>query len=211
MIDLSTFLLFLMAVLTLLMSPGPNMALIMSYGVAQGPQAGVAAAGGVALANLFLTALTATGLTALIAAWPPSFDVLRYIGAAYLSWLAYKALVSSRTLASVRVSRKSLRAIVSHGMFNCLLNPKVLLFHLIFIPQFVLPTNGHVSLQLLLLGITMSISGFFFNGAVGATSGHLGAYLSRNPRAAKFQGVMLGVVLLTMAIRLITLERPAPH
>jgi threonine/homoserine/homoserine lactone efflux protein len=114
-------------------------------------------------------------------------------------------------LANVRVSNKPLRAVVSHGMLNCLLNPKVLLFHLVFIPQFVVPAHGHVRLQLILLGVTMSISGFFFNGAVGATSGHLGAYLSRNPSAARFQGGLLGVVLLGMAIRLITLQRPTPH
>jgi threonine/homoserine/homoserine lactone efflux protein len=206
--DLPTFALFLVAVATLLLSPGPNMVLVMSYGVAQGPQAGVAAAGGVAVANLLLTMMTATGITALVAAWPPSFDVLRYAGAAYLGWLAYRALAAARPLAGVAVSRRSLLAVLRHGTLNCLLNPKVLLFHLVFIPQFVAPAKGDIPLQLAVLGVTMSVLGFVFNGAVGATSGRLGALLAKNPQAARRQGTLLGVVLLAIAVQLVLLERP---
>lgn len=209
--DPSTFALYVAAVATLLLSPGPNMALVVSYGVTQGPRAGVAAAGGVALANLILTTMTATGITALVAAWPPSFDVLRVVGAAYLAWLAYRTLASANALAGIAVERRPLVAIVRHGTLNCLLNPKVLLFHLVFIPQFVAPAAGHVPRQLIVLGVTMAVLGFVFNGAVGATSGRLGAFIAKNPHAAKRRNALLGVVLLAIAVQLLWMEPPRPR
>lgn len=199
---------FLVAVATLLLSPGPNLALVMSYGVTQGPHAGVAAAGGVAVANLILTTMTATGITALVAAWPPSFDVLRYVGAGYLVWLAYRSLTSASELAGVAVDRQSLAAIVRHGTLNCLLNPKVLLFHLVFIPQFVAPAAGHIPRQLMVLGVTMAALGFVFNGAVGATSGRLGALLAKSPHATRRRNALLGSVLLAIAVQLLLMEPP---
>ena len=201
---------YVAAVATLLLSPGPNLALVMGYGVTQGPHAGVAAAGGVAVANLILTTMTATGITALVAAWPSSFDVLRVVGAGYLVWLAYRTLTSASVLAGIAVDRRSLVAIVRHGTLSCLLNPKVLLFHLVFIPQFVVPAHGNVPLQLVLLGVTMAALGFVFNGAVGATSGRVGAFLSRRPQAAKYRGTLLGLVLFAIAIQLLLLEHPRP-
>jgi threonine/homoserine/homoserine lactone efflux protein len=79
MVDFSTLGLFLLAVLTLFLSPGPNRAFVLSHGIAHGPRGGCAAAAGIACADLVLTALTATGITALAAAWPPSFDVTRRV------------------------------------------------------------------------------------------------------------------------------------
>ena len=74
MVDLSTLSLFLLAALALFLSPGPNMAFVLSHGIAHGPRGGITAAMGIAVADLVLTLLTATGVTALAAAWPPSFD-----------------------------------------------------------------------------------------------------------------------------------------
>ena len=206
--DASAFALFLAAVATLLLSPGPNLALVTSYGVTQGPLAGVAAAGGVAVANLILTTMTATGITALVAAWPPSFDVLRVVGAGYLVWLAYRTLTSANALAGIAVDRRSLVAIARHGTVSCLLNPKVLLFHLVFIPQFVVPAAGHIPRQLMVLGATVAVLGFLFNGTVGAASGRLGALLAKNPHAARRRNALLGIVLLAVAVQLLTMEPP---
>src|SRR6478672_12674135 len=94
MIDPGTLSLFLLAVLALFLSPGPNMAFVLSHGVAHGPRGGIAAALGIGAADLVHTLCAATGVTALVAAWPPAFDVLRYVGAAYLLWLAWQAFRS---------------------------------------------------------------------------------------------------------------------
>ena len=87
MIDLQTLLLFSVAVLALLASPGPNMAFLLSHGLSHGARGGLGVAFGIFLADLILTALTAMGVTAAITAWAPSFDIMRYLGAIYLCLL----------------------------------------------------------------------------------------------------------------------------
>jgi hypothetical protein len=89
---ITTLSVFLVAALVLFLSPGPNMAFVLSHGIAYGPRGGFAAALGIGAADLVLTALTAMGVTAIVAAWPPAFDILRYIGALYLVWASpYRA------------------------------------------------------------------------------------------------------------------------
>ena len=105
MISLATLALFLLAVLALFLSPGPNMAFVLSHGVAHGPRGGFAAALGISSADLVHTLFAATGVTALVAAWPPSFDLLRYAGALYLLWLAWQALRSGSAAGRRRAAR----------------------------------------------------------------------------------------------------------
>lgn len=209
MIDVATFSVFLVAVLALFISPGPNMAFVLSHGIAHGPRGGLAAALGIGAADLVHTLSAATGVTALIAAWPPAFDVLRYVGALYLIWLAVRAIRSPTGTAQSRGHHTSLARVFRMAMLNNLLNPKALLFFIVFLPQFVDPARGHVALQLVTLGVSLAIAAVLFHAALGTFSGQVGKYLSRNPRATKFQGWFLGSVLALLAVRLLLLERPA--
>lgn len=211
MVDLSTLFIFLLAVLALFLSPGPNMAFVLSHGVAHGPQGGFAAALGITAADLTLTLLTATGVTALVAAWPPSFDVLRYLGAVYLLWLAVQAIRSPGRAVITRREHASLVRVFRMAMLNSLLNPKALLFFMVFLPQFVVESRGNVALQLTVLGCTLSLAALLFNSALGAFGGQVGTFLNRSPRAAKYQGWFLGGVLFWLAVRLLLLERPSPR
>jgi threonine/homoserine/homoserine lactone efflux protein len=209
MIEPTTYGLFLLAVLTLFLSPGPNMAFVLSHGVAHGVRGGFAAAIGIAMADVIFTILTATGITALVAAWPPSFDILRYAGAIYLIWLAINAIRHPGGIGTLERQNDSFTNIVRRAMVNDLLNPKALLFFMVFLPQFVKTQNGNVPLQILILGSVLTIAGVLFNIMLGAFSGQVGTFLKRNPNATKYQGWFLGVVLLALAARLIFLERPA--
>ena len=155
MIDGSSFLLFLLAVLALFVSPGPNMAFVLSHGIALGPRAGFAAGLGIAAADLVHTLCAATGVTALVAAWPPSFDLLRYAGALYLLWLAWQALRSGGTHLSTQAGRAGFAQVLRRAWLNNLVNPKALLFFMVFLPQFVDPARGSVPAQLALLGVTL--------------------------------------------------------
>ena len=210
MIDLATFLLFLLAVLTLFLSPGPNMAFVMSHGIAYGPRGGLAAAVGIGSADVVLTALTATGMTAMVFAWSASFDVLRIAGAAYLLWLAIKTLRSPATALDPRCSTANLafHTIAKKAMLGSLLNPKALLFFMVFLPQFVNPANGQVALQLVIVGLVLSAASVVFNTLLGAFSGRLGTLVKRYPRAASFQKWLLGSVLAALAVRVFLTERP---
>lgn len=209
MIEPTTYGLFLLAVLTLFLSPGPNMAFVLSHGLAHGTRGGLAAALGIGLADVIFTILTATGITALVAAWPPSFDVLRYAGTTYLVWLAINAIRYPGGIGTLERQNDSFTNIVRRATFNNLLNPKALLFFMVFLPQFVKTQNGNVPLQILILGFSLTIAGVLFNIMLGAFSGQVGSFLQRSPNAAKYQGWFLAVVLFALAVRLMLLERPA--
>lgn len=210
MIDTTTFLLFLLAVLTLFLSPGPNMAFVMSHGMAYGPRGGLAAAIGIGSADVVLTVLTATGITAMVFAWSPSFDVLRIAGAAYLMWLAIKTLRSppGAMTAGVATTNLAFHDIARNAMLGSLLNPKALLFFMVFLPQFVNPAKGSIALQLTALGLVLSAASVVFNTTLGTFSGQLGKLVRRNQRAATFQKWLLGSLLAALAVRMFLTERP---
>jgi len=210
MISPATFALFLLAVLALFLSPGPNMAFVLSHGVAHGPRGGFAAALGISSADLVHTLFAATGVTALVAAWPPSFDLLRYAGALYLLWLAVQAVRSGGRLpAGTKAQPSAFARIVRMAFLNNLVNPKALLFFMVFLPQFVDPARGSVPLQLVQLGVMLSAAALAFNTLLGACSGQVGRWLQRRPGAEKLQRGLLALVMVGLAIRLLLLDRPS--
>ncbi|MDF3836725.1 LysE family translocator [Cupriavidus basilensis] len=209
MIAFATLLVFSAAVMMLLLSPGPNMAFVMAHGVSYGLGGGAAAALGIGAADLVLTGLTATGITAVIAAWPPAFDLIRYAGAAYLLWMAYKALRRPRSPLGAVAQQASLKSVFLRSMLNSLLNPKALLFFMVFLPQFVEPGKGNVAGQLVILGCVLTAISVVFHALLGAAGGSARRFLSRNPRAATVQTYGLAVVLVLLALRLIAMPRAA--
>ncbi|MBW8357028.1 MULTISPECIES: LysE family translocator [Pseudomonas] len=207
--DLSTLSIFLGAVLLLLLSPGPNMAFVISHGAAYGWRGGVASGLGIGAADIGLTLLTATGVTAVVASWPPAFDLLRYAGVAYLLWLAWKALAGNGALNLVDAVRVPLSTVFVRALYNSLLNPKALLFFMVFLPQFVRPDHGSIALQLVVLGLLLTLVSGIFHTSLGI----FGALLARSfsgttARFARLQSWLLAAVLLALALRLALLARP---
>lgn len=209
MLDLHTLMIFSGAVLLLLLSPGPNMAFVISHGVSMGWRGGLAASLGISLADLMLTVLTATGVTALIAAWPPSFDIIRFSGAVYLLWMAYKLLQPRRAGASHGPRETSLAAVFVAATLNSLLNPKALLFFIVFLPQFVVPAKGMVAEQLLLLGVVLSLIALVFHVVLGSCGCLIGRLFSAPGRMARWQPRLLASVLAVLALRLLLMSRSA--
>jgi threonine/homoserine/homoserine lactone efflux protein len=203
MIEISTLLLFSLATLALFLSPGPNMAFVLTYGAAYGSRGGIAAALGIAAADVILTVLTATGVTAIVAAWSPSLSIIRYIGVAYLLWLGFKAITSTNKLNVLKAERFSFEVIFRMGLFNCLLNPKALIFFMLFLPQFVMPENGNVTLQLLILGLILSLLGLGFHAMLGVFSAAIQKVFAANKIVTRYQGWFLGIVLFALALRLL--------
>lgn len=144
---------FVAAVLVIAVTPGPDMAFFLGRAIAQGRAAGLAALGGAMAGIVVHTALVALGLSALIVAAPQAFLALKVAGAAYLLWLAWQAL---RHGAALRLpsgaARRGLARTWATGLGINLLNPKIALFFLTFLPQFVSPANPNAPAQLLLLG-----------------------------------------------------------
>ena len=203
-IDAATLLAFTVAVLLLFLSPGPNMFFVLSHGIAHGSRGGLAAAFGIVAADIVLTVLTATGVTALIAA----LDVLRVAGALYLLWLAVQAIRSRGQLEIVNGAAIPTLEIFRRALLNSLLNPKALLFFMLFLPQFASASRGSTFWQLVTLGAVLTAISLVFHSSLGVFSGVIGQWLTRYPRAARVQSWFLASVMVLLALRLVLLERP---
>ncbi|MFJ8941178.1 LysE family translocator [Streptomyces sp. NPDC102365] len=204
MVDTSLYAAFLAAALALVVSPGPDMMFIVAMGGRGGPVTGVLAAAGVASAMLVHSVAAMLGLSALLTALPTLYHLLRWAGAAYLLHLAVRAF-RDRSLpveegAAVGPGRR--RAFWQGAVTN-LLNPKVILFNVAFLPQFVNPGLGHVMGQFLVLGVTIVVMGFVFDASVGLLSGRLSDLLRRSHRVARALNVFSGTVFTGLAVRLL--------
>lgn len=208
MIEPSILLLFMAAVVALMLSPGPNMAFVMAHGVAYGFWGGAAAGLGIGLADLALTVLTATGVTAAVAAWSPSLDLIRYVGVVYLLWLAYKAVRQPGALRRAELCQAALRQVVLRAMLNSLFNPKALLFFLVFLPQFVVPGKVSVGQQLFMLGCILAVISTMFHTLLASIASSTSVFLARHPAAVKLQSRGLAALLVLLAIRLAVTSRP---
>ncbi|MER6981951.1 LysE family translocator, partial [Streptomyces carpinensis] len=154
------------------------------------------------------TVAAALGLSALFAALPTLYHALRWAGAAYLLYLAAKAfrdravpVGESEDEGRPEAGRR--RAFWQGAVTN-LLNPKVILFNVSFLPQFVNPRLGHVPEQFLLLGLTITVLGFAVDGSIGLLSGRLSALLRRSRRVARGLDIFSGTVFTGLAVRLAT-------
>ncbi|WP_207476844.1 LysE family translocator [Arenibaculum pallidiluteum] len=201
--DPATLMLFLGASLALNLTPGPDMLFCIANGVGRGRTAGAVAALGIGAGCLVHVAAAAVGLAGLLAASPALFDAVRYAGAAYLAWIAWKTFRAPPTALHGGVAAPGgLRRVFVQGLVTNLLNPKVALFFLAFLPQFVDPAAGPAALQVLVLGIVVDISGTLVNLAVGLGAGGIGGWLHRHPTIARVQQWATGAIFLGLAARL---------
>ncbi len=202
-IEPAQLLIFLPAALALNLTPGADMLFCFSQGVKSGPKAGVAASFGIATGSLIHALLAALDLAALLKAYPLAFEAVRWAGVAYLIWLAIQAFRNPIDLsAPADIARSNAYRAWRDGILVNLLNPKVAVFVLAFIPQFVDPARGSTILQFLLFGLILNVGGTVINAAVGGFSGGLGAALSGNRRVARLFQCFSGAVFLGLAAKL---------
>jgi threonine/homoserine/homoserine lactone efflux protein len=202
--DLSTIGLFAIACLALTATPGPDMLLIASRSASQGRASGLATYAGIAAGTYCHALAAALGLSQLFLAAPIAYDIVRYAGAAYLAWLAWKAFRSDGT-AFVPIAGLpcySRTRIFWQGLLTNLLNPKMALFVLALFPQFVRPEAGSVAGQILLLATVLNLIGLVVNGLVILTASRIGAALSRRTRFQRAPQILLGTVFAGLAARL---------
>jgi threonine/homoserine/homoserine lactone efflux protein len=194
--------LFIAASALLAIAPGPDVIYVLTRGVAQGPRAGMAAALGFATGCIFHTVLAAVGVAALIRSSELAFDLVRYAGAAYLAWIGIQAL-RHRSGFSVEGAHdhKALATIFKQSVIGNMLNPKVTLFFLAFLPQFVNTPAGHVGWQMALLGAIFMVITVVVFGAVAAFSGWIGGWVRRKPVIGERLNVFAGITFIALGIR----------
>jgi RhtB (resistance to homoserine/threonine) family protein len=165
MLGIHDFWLYLIAGLVLIMTPGPDTLYIVGRSVAQGRRAGMLSALGISTGSLIHTTFAALGLSVLLARSATAFTVVRWVGAAYLIYLGLRMLFAARKTAPGELSRPAaanLWTIYRQAITTNILNPKVALFFLAFLPQFVEPDAPHRTLALLLLGVVFVLNGTFW-------------------------------------------------
>ncbi len=204
LIPFETLLVFAPAALALNLTPGNDMLFCLGQGMRSGARAGVAASFGIATGVFLHTLAAAVGLAALIAAHPGAFEAIRWAGVAYLVFLAFQAFRGSAALPAPDAAQpvRSAARAWREAVLVSLLNPKVAIFVLAFLPQFVDPARGSTFVQFMLLGTVLNIGGTVINCLVGGFAGTIGGWLwSRRRIAALFQR-FTGVVFLALAARI---------
>ncbi|WP_030245781.1 LysE family translocator [Streptomyces sp. NRRL S-350] len=207
MVDSSLYAAFFVAALLLCVSPGPDMMFIVAMGGRGGPRTGVLAAVGVACGALLHVLAAMLGLSALFLAFPTLYYALRWAGAAYLLYLAVKTFRDKAPLdgeeGRAGSPAPSRWRAFGQGMLTNVLNPKVILFNVAFLPQFVRPALGHVPVQFLILGLTMVLIGLAIDTSVGLLSGRLAALLRHSRRFARGLNIFSGTIFSGLAVRLL--------
>ena len=209
MIESTSWWLFAGAALIMVLTPGPNMVYLISRSICQGPRAGVVSLLGV-IAGFFVHVLAAAlGLTAIFLSVPLAYEVLKWVGAAYLLWLAWQAL---RPGAASMFEPRALPIdsdgrLFTMGFLTNVLNPKIAVFYLSVFPQFIDPHAGSVFVQSLILGLTQIVISFSVNLAIAISAGEIAAWFQHRPRWVALQRYVLGSVLAALAFRLVQEER----
>lgn len=208
MFDSHTLLLFLTATLALNLTPGPDMLYVIARSAAEGRKAGIVSALGIAAGTIVHTAAVALGVVSLLAAVPVAFLIVKYAGAAYLIYLGVRALRSSSAITAPVIERARLSGIFRQGVITNVLNPKVALFFLAFLPQFVDPAKGPVALQIILLGLLFNTSGTLVNIGVALLASRAGQWSRSRFAAPSAMRWLTGGIFIGLGARLALLGRP---
>ncbi|MBI3154395.1 MAG: LysE family translocator [Burkholderiales bacterium] len=199
---------FLVAAVVVTATPGPDNLMVLAVGLSRGRRHGMAFGLGCALGCLSHTALAVAGVSALLAASPLAFTVLRVAGGAYLIGLGVQAL---RSRGGTRIGDGSppgegeaTRAgLFVRGVVANAINPKVVLFFLSFLPQFVATDRGGVPAQMAALGIVFTLQAALLFGLLGFFAGRVGRWLTARPRAGLWLDRIAGTVFVGLGVRLI--------
>ncbi|WP_307743173.1 LysE family transporter [uncultured Pantoea sp.] len=214
MLDIVHFLLFLASVVLLCITPGPDLAYVVGQSVARGRQAGVLSASGVALGSCTHAVASALGLTALIAASPLLFTVIKYTGAAYLIYLGTKMIVATFRVRHVvrpegveAVAQTETRQLLLRGFITSITNPKVLLFFIAFFPQFVTVEGDHHAVSFLLLGLAYALTGLITDVLFALLAGGAAGAVAKNQTLQKALDRVVGATFIGLGIRLALTRR----
>ena len=210
MLDLTTLLLFVTASLLLIVAPGPDIVFLVSQGALRGPRAGFVTAMGLAAGNLVHTVGAALGVSVIFQTSAIAFNALKYAGAGYLLYLAWKTARATGGPAEVSQRDEARKGSLFWGaVLMNVLNPKVALFFLAFLPQFASPKVGPVWMQMIFYGLLFTFLVVIVFGAFGLFAGRASRWLRRaaSGRGASALRWVVPAVFVLLALRLATAER----
>lgn len=197
---------FILAVLLLQISPGPDMMLVLARGVSHGIKTALLVVTGITvISGIVQIGFLALGLTALIQSHPFFLTLLRVFGSVYLAYIGLKMLTASRGNSKSKMVYKKISSVeaLKEGAINNFTNPKVMLFLFAFLPQFVNVNYGQVTFQLIILGFIQKSFAIIILSAIAIASGTVGKIFNRYPAAFLWQQRFTGCVMFLLAIRLL--------
>ena len=208
MLQEMSLILFLTTSLALIVAPGPDNILVLTRGIAQGRMAALVSASGASVGLVIHSVFAAVGLSAILQQSATAYSIVKYVGAAYLIYLGIKALLDKESFAVAEETAPArLRSIFLQGVASNVLNPKVALFFLAFLPQFAEPTAGGAAPRLLALGLSFTLLTWIIFSVLGYFSGGLGNWLVSRPSLAHGLRWLTGGVLVGLGLRLALPDR----
>jgi Putative threonine efflux protein len=182
LIEQSQLIYFIAASAALTLLPGPDILFVLTQSISQGKKAGIATASGLSTGVLVHTTAAALGISALVYKSALAFEIVKYVGAAYLLYLAWHALKESEELIfSAPVREINTFALYRRGIFMNVLNPKVAIFFLAFLPQFVNIDSGNIPTQMILLGIIFMVQAWLIFSTISVFAGTVGEKIIQKP------------------------------
>ncbi|GLI40089.1 LysE family translocator [Geobacter hydrogenophilus] len=204
---LYTLLCFLGASIALTVAPGPDNIFVMTQGIARGRKPAIVTAIGMCSGVTVHTTAAAFGISAVFYSSAIAFTVVKSAGAAYLLYLAFKTLKERSAIRLSAADDLPAAALFRRGFIMNVLNPKVAMFFLAFLPQFVAPAAGRVPLQMLLLGLIFMVQSVVLFCLLGYFAGSIGSFILARPRIARYFDWLTAGVFLSLGVRLALAER----
>lgn len=205
---IETLLVFFMASTLLALTPGPDNLFVLAQAAQRGKMAGIAVTGGLCTGLLVHTAAVALGVAAVFQASSLAFSLLKYIGAAYLLYLAWQSFrAGADTEDGSSAVRIGFTRLYGRGIVMNVTNPKVSLFFLAFLPQFTDPSSGPLLPQILALGLLFILSTVLIFGGISILAGGLGAQFRKSARAQDILNRLAGTVFVALAVKLALARR----
>lgn len=208
--DGPVFAAFLIGVVVLVVSPGPDTLYVAARSLGQGRAAGLLATAGIGCGLMVHISAAALGLAGLFQTWPLAYDAVRYLGVAYLLYLAWECFAAADAEGgqpTPPIARAGKRRIFRQAALTNIFNPKVALFFIAYLPQFADPARGPVGLQIAILGAILVAMGLSYLTAIALTAGALGERMRAYPALRRAQRWLLGATLGGLAVWLAWPER----
>ncbi|WP_400163353.1 LysE family translocator [Brevibacillus sp. TJ4] len=206
--DLSLTLSFLAVAVLLTLAPGPDILFVIAQSISNGRKAGILTALGLASGVIVHTLAAALGITAVLYNSAFAFQLIKYAGALYLLYLAYQAIRDGATplTAAAPVRQKGIQ-LYRTGVLMNILNPKVSLFFLALLPQFVTHGTGNEPLQMMLLGVIFMVQAIVVFSLVALFAGQVGSKLMARPKVGKYVNYGKAVLYAAIGLRLALAEK----
>lgn len=199
---------FILTSIVIILTPGQDMILVMSRSISQGQKAGIMTAFGVSVGLLGHTILATLGLGALLLASEWLFNLIKFVGAAYLIYIGYQLLKNKNSKLSVKnLPMVSYKKMFIQGALSNIMNPKIAIFYFSYLPQFVSINGGSEALQLFILGLTFAVLTFLIKAPIGFVSGLLSFWIKTRPIVLYWINKTSGAILISLGLKLALEER----